>query len=100
MSIPGQSPANAPLKRLFGFERLYTLAPGESKSVSFSSTTENLAIASTNGTETVSSGVFGIELGDVVTPATRTLTLAGQPLVVRENAWVRGLPEKPSHSLA
>jgi hypothetical protein len=87
-----ESPPGTPLKKLFGFDRLRGMTPGASRSVTFSSTADNLAVAAVNGTEYLVPGTYKITIGDVVAPTERLLQLVGDDLIVRSNSWLSILP--------
>jgi hypothetical protein len=74
---------DTPLKKLFGFERLSKLAPGEARSVSFASGPAELANYDYRGALVLRAGQVGIEVGDVVSPARRLLALEGEDAVLR-----------------
>ena len=52
--MPGVSPPDTPLKKLYGFERLRSMAPGESRTVKFAVTAASMAVVEPDGTEAVS----------------------------------------------
>lgn len=74
---------DTPLKKLFGFERLSKVAPGEARTVSFASGPAELANYDYRGALVLRAGQVGIEVGDVVSPARRLLTLEGEDAVLR-----------------
>lgn len=74
---------DTPLKKLFGFERLSKLAPGESRSVSFASGPAELANYDHRGALVLRGGPIGIEIGDIVSPARRILVLEGEDAVLK-----------------
>ena len=67
----------APLKSLFGFQRLHDMAPGEKRSVLFSSTADDLSIVDTGGHRWLKKRRFSIEIGDVLVPARREVVVEG-----------------------
>ena len=73
---------DTPIKKLFGFERLAAMDPGESRTVSFASGPAELANADRDGAMVLSAGSYGVEVGDVVAPAERTVVLSGVERVV------------------
>ena len=73
---------DTPIKKLFGFERLAALKPGESRTVSFASGPAELANADKDGAVVLGAGSYGVEVGDVVAPAKRTVVLTGAERVV------------------
>ena len=72
-----------PLKKLFGFERLAAMAPAESRTVSFASGPAELANHDERGALALAAGEVGIEVGDVVSPARRTLAIVGERVELR-----------------
>lgn len=76
--------SDAPIKKLFGFERLKAMKPGERRTVTFASGPDVLANADASGRLVLMPGRRGIEVGDIATPAKRDLTLTGPPTVVRQ----------------
>ena len=82
-AVPG-SPDNTPLKKLFGFERLFAMLPGENRTVSFITDAMNLANADASGHTVLTAGMYGLEIGDVITPAQRTIHLVGPNIELRK----------------
>ena len=76
------SNADTPIKKLFGFGRLAAMKPGESRTVSFASGPAALANADEDGAMVLSSGSYGVEVGDVLAPAKRMVVLSGAERVV------------------
>eukprot|EP01051_Picozoa_sp_SAG22_P005385 SAG22_NODE_318_length_12494_cov_18.507705_2_plen_215_part_00 len=84
--------AGAPLRRLFGFKRLVDMLPNEKRTALFSSTAEDLSVVDTNGDRWLKPRAAGLEIGDVVAPARRRLTIEGAPrLLDRAGPWAEGL---------
>ena len=91
------SPPNTPQRKLFGFERLPNINPGENTTVHFDLDAESLGVMNTqDGAKWLRAGRFRIEIGSVETPAVAELELqapdgSGQQLMVESNAWVQQL---------
>eukprot|EP01052_Picozoa_sp_SAG31_P038508 SAG31_NODE_5161_length_2706_cov_2.869582_3_plen_465_part_00 len=77
------SATGTPLKKLFGFERLERLQPGESRTVNFASGPAELANTDELGALVLRGGRYGVEIGDVVQPAKRTIVLLGDATLLR-----------------
>jgi len=77
------SGAETPLKKLFGFERLSAMKPGENRSVTFASGPAEFANADTEGRLMAAPGVYGIEAGDVVSPAKRFIEITGPVAILK-----------------
>ena len=78
------SPPETPLRKLFGFERLQAIKPGESRTVYFTSTAESLGVVGADGIRRLHPGSYTIECGSVQqSVAIKQLTLVGDtPLTV------------------
>lgn len=80
--------AEAPLKQLFGFERLHDMAPGEKRSVLFSSTAEDFSVVDSGGNRWLRPRRFNIEIGDVLVPARREVVIEGKErLLEAAGSW-------------
>lgn len=92
VAAPG-SPAETPLRKLFGFERFSAVKPGESRTAYFASSAESLGVVGVDGVRRLHPGDYTIEVGSVnQNPAVQQITLIGDaPRVVEENAWARTL---------
>jgi len=91
LTSTSSSGADAPLKKLFGFERLVAMKPGEKRSVSFASGPAELANANSEGSLAATPGTYGIEIGDVISPARRLVDIVGPTVILR-----RPLPGTPA----
>ena len=65
-------------QKLFGFERLVAMKPGESRQVTFAAGPADLANADATGRVVLQPGAYGVEIGDVVAPAMSRVSLAGK----------------------
>ena len=74
---------DTPIKKLFGFERLPDMAPGEARTVSFASGPAELANHDERGALVLAPGEVAVEVGDVVAPARRLLALHGGAVVLK-----------------
>lgn len=83
LTSTSDSSEDVPLKRLFGFERLVAMAPGEQRSVTFASGPTDLSNVDEMGRSVISPGVLGVEVGDVVQPARREIALTGDKVVLK-----------------
>ena len=85
------SPADTPLKKMFDFERLRGMAPGERRTVTFWSDARVLGQVTQGGARVLQPGRLRVQVGDVLAPAARTLALTGSPMTVEANEWTSGL---------
>lgn len=88
------SHSDMPLRRLFGFERLSMMAPGENRTVTFASDADSLGIVprgSTAGVVQLVPGTVRIECGGggdgQSELAAREYELVGDAVAVEENVW-------------
>jgi beta-D-xylosidase 4 len=79
VATPG-SPPDTPIKKLFGFERLANLAPGENATVRFATDAASLGVVGATGAKQLLPGTYRIEVGSVVAPASRGAARAGPAL--------------------
>ena len=59
------SPPETPLKKLFGFQRFQSIAPGSNKTVTFVNDASNLATVATNGSHQLLPGRYRIEIAKI-----------------------------------
>ena len=85
------SPTGTPIKKLFGFERLNLVAPGQNSTVSFVSDAKSLGVIDAMGAKQLMAGHYRIEIGSVTNPAICQLELRGPNVVVEENHWVASM---------
>jgi hypothetical protein len=91
-STLGGSPAEMPLRKLFGFERFSSVRPGESRTAFFASTADSLGVVGLDGAKRLHPGRYRIEVGPVQAPVVHELELIGErPLLVEQNAWTQRL---------
>ena len=88
LATPG-SPDDLPLKKMFGFQRLKAMAPGESRMVTFYPEPSALSVIDADGKRVLKPGEFSIEVGDIVTPARKQLRLTGDAVVLEANEWAK-----------
>ena len=88
------SPSDTPRRKLFGFERLAHVAPGENATVRFASDAGSLGVVSSSGAKLLMAGRYRIEIGSVASPAVRELELRGASAVVEANRWAQALAGK------
>lgn len=90
----GGSPADTPLKRLFGFERFAAVKPGEKRTAFFESDARALGVVGAEGSRWLHPGSYRVEIGGSgvqagVAAAAQELRLVGTaPLLVEANEWV------------
>jgi beta-glucosidase len=72
-----------PRQKLFDFARV-SLAPGASTSVTLVATAEHLSSVDRAGRRWLRPSTFVVRVGDVVTPATATLQLTGEPVILED----------------
>ena len=78
----------APLRKMFGFRRLKSMQPSESREVLFSSTAADLSVVDTSGARWLKPRRVRVEIGDVLTPVTTDLSLHGNGMLLEEaGAW-------------
>jgi len=70
--------ANAPIRELFGFDRVANLKPGENETVYFSVPPTVLSLVDREGTEQIHPGTYYLTFGDSLNVAKATLTLTGE----------------------
>lgn len=98
-SALGGSPAEMPLRKLFGFERFSSVQPGESRTAFFASTAESLGVVGLDGAKRLHPGRYRVEVGSVQAPAVHELELVGErSLLVEQNAWAQRLSHSASAS--
>ena len=86
--------AGAPLKKMFGFQRLQNMAPGEKRTVLFSSTAEDLSVVDAGGSRWLKPRRAWIEIGDVAAPARRELAIEGEDrLLEAAGTWAEAAVE-------
>lgn len=86
--------AGAPLKKMFGFQRLRDMAPGEKRTVMFSSTAEDLSVVDAGGSRWLKPRRAWIEIGDVAAPARRELAIEGEDrLLEAAGTWAEAAVE-------
>lgn len=78
---------DVPLKKLFGFERLVAMQPGEKRQASFASGPAELASVNRHGRLVLAPHRQGlkVEIGDVVAPARRALRVTGERVVLKQH---------------
>jgi hypothetical protein len=96
------SPPDTPLRKLFGFERLRAVGPGESRTVYFAPDAYDLGVVGEDGDRLLQPGHYLLEYGGVGSDhddrgsssssnsvkVTRRLVLEGAPLLVeRSSTW-------------
>jgi hypothetical protein len=83
------SPPDTPLRKLFGFERFSSLAPGESRTAHFETTALTLGVVGIDGAKRLHPGAYRIECGSVTQGmAVAALELQGHvPLLLEINDW-------------
>ena len=60
------------------------MAPGENRTLTFATGAEALSNADEFGQTVLSGGKYGLEIGDVINPAVRTIQLNGPSVVLRK----------------
>lgn len=82
-----------PIKRLFGFERLHGIKPGESREAVFSSTPHTLSVVERSSGKRIlpaADEVLTVQVGDIVNPASHRFQLLGEEhVLLEENVAVR-----------
>jgi hypothetical protein len=90
-NTPLASPLDMPLRKLFGFERLAAMKPGESRVAYFESSAESLGVVDGGGQRWLHPGQYRIECGSVEAPVVEELLLVGTKQLVESNSWAAGL---------
>ena len=97
-SALGGSPADMPLRKLFGFERFNSVGPGESRNAYFASTVDSLGVVGLDGAKRLHPGRYRIQVGSVQAPVVQELELVGEgALLVEQNAWAQRLAGASSY---
>ena len=108
VAVPGASPPDMPLRKLFGFERFHAMAPKESRTAYFESTAESLGVVVESGAKKLLPGKYSIEIGSVSlkddpaennnqqthSKAVSEIELVGAELTTEENLWIQELARK------
>jgi len=87
------SPPDTPIKKLFGFERVANVEPGQNATVHFASDAASLGVVGATGARLLMAGRYRIEIGSVTAQsAVRELELRGDSnAVVEENSWAQAM---------
>lgn len=85
------SPEDTPIKKLFGFERLSNLEPGQNMTVDFASDASSLGVIGPSGAKMLMAGRYRVEVGSVTSPAVQELELRGESVVVEANSWAQAM---------
>jgi beta-glucosidase len=72
-----------PRQKLFDFARV-TLSPGESRTVTLHVTAQHLSVVDDNGARWVRPAVYSVRVGDVVAPATLSLRVTGEQVLLED----------------
>eukprot|EP01043_Picozoa_sp_COSAG02_P047632 COSAG02_NODE_4585_length_5189_cov_9.203929_8_plen_226_part_00 len=82
MATPSSPPGITPVKKLFGFERIKILQPGNNVTVSFACNANSLGIVDEAGAKLLMAGRYRVEIGSVSAPAVRELELRGNDIKI------------------
>ena len=85
------SPQDTPIKKLFGFERLANVLPGQNATVRFTSDAASMGVVGATGAKLLLAGRYRIEIGSVTAPAAREVELSGEGAIVEENKWAAAM---------
>jgi len=72
-----------PRQKLFDFARV-TLSHGESRTVTLHVTAQHLSVVDDNGARWVRPAVYSVRAGDVVAPATLSLRVTGEQVLLED----------------
>jgi len=91
LATPSSPRGITPIKKLFDFQRIDNLQPGQNATTHFACNAGNLGVVDEGGKKLLVAGRYRVEIGSITAPAVRELELRGKTAVVEQNGWVQAI---------